>query len=132
MVRARAPVASTMFLAVTSVVLPSFVTVSLPLPASLASPGITVILCFFIRKLTPSDNCLETARLRLTTFSMSNLKLSADMPNSSSRCSMCQVSDERSSALVGMQPQFRQMPPMRSRSTTAVFRPSWAQRMAQT
>ena len=40
-------------------VLPSLVTDSLPLPASLASPGMTVILCFFIRKLTPSDSCLR-------------------------------------------------------------------------
>ena len=121
-----------MFLAVTSVVLPSLVTVSLPLPASLASPGMTVILCFFIRKLTPSESCFDTARLRATILAMSNLKLSAEKPNSSSRCIRCQISLDRSSALVGMQPQFRQMPPMRSRSTTAVFRPSWAQRMAQT
>ncbi len=38
-----------------------------------------------------------------------------------------------SSAFEGMQPTFRQVPPRASRpSTTAVFRPSWAQRMAQT
>ena len=42
------------------------------------------------------------------------------------------TSDERSSALVGMQPQFRQMPPRCSRSTTAVFMPSWAARIAAT
>ncbi len=41
-------------------------------------------------------------------------------------------SEVRSSALVGMQPQLRQMPPMFSRSTTAVFMPSWAARMAAT
>ena len=113
--------------------LPSLVTDSLPLPASLASPGMTVILCFFIRKLTPSDSCLDTARLRATILAMSNLKLSAREAELAQP--VHQVPDfglERSSALVGMQPQFRQMPPMRSRSTTAVFRPSWAQRMAQT
>ena len=38
----------------------------------------------------------------------------------------------RSSALVGMQPQLRQMPPMFSRSTTAVLRPSCAARIAAT
>src|SRR5262245_29276646 len=41
-------------------------------------------------------------------------------------------SDERSSALVGMQPQLRQMPPRCSRSTTAVFMPSCAARIAAT
>src|SRR6185437_16328580 len=38
----------------------------------------------------------------------------------------------RSSALVGMQPQLRQMPPRCSRSTTAVFIPSCAARIAAT
>jgi hypothetical protein len=35
-------------------------------------------------------------------------------------------------ALVGMQPQLRQMPPRFSRSTIAVLRPSWAARIAAT
>jgi hypothetical protein len=42
------------------------------------------------------------------------------------------TSDVRSSALVGMQPQLRQMPPMFSRSTTAVLSPSCAARIAAT
>src|SRR3954447_13647437 len=42
------------------------------------------------------------------------------------------TSPERSSALVGMQPQLRQMPPRCSRSTRPVFIPSWAARMAAT
>jgi hypothetical protein len=38
-----------------------------------------------------------------------------------------------SSALEGMQPTFRQVPPWVARfSTTATFMPSWAARMAQT
>ena len=41
-------------------------------------------------------------------------------------------SEVRSSALVGMQPQLRHMPPMFSRSTTAVLRPSCAARIAAT
>ncbi len=36
------------------------------------------------------------------------------------------------SALVGMQPQFKQTPPARSRSTTHVLRPSWPARIAAT
>ena len=32
------------------------------MPASFASPAITVILCFFIRKPTPLDSCCETLR----------------------------------------------------------------------
>jgi hypothetical protein len=51
---------------------------------------------------------------------MSNLRLSAE---SRTRRDVHQVVDFglRSSALVGMQPQLRQMPPRCSRSTTAVF-----------
>ena len=36
------------------------------------------------------------------------------------------------SALVGMHPQFKQMPPSASRSTTAVFKPNCDARMAVT
>ncbi len=43
------------------------------------------------------------------------------------------ISEAWSMALDGMQPTLRQVPPSVSRpSTQAVFRPSWAQRMAQT
>ena len=42
------------------------------------------------------------------------------------------ISDERSKAFVGIHPQLRQMPPIFSRSTTAVFKPSCAARMAAT
>jgi hypothetical protein len=37
-----------------------------------------------------------------------------------------------SSALLGMQPTLRHTPPQYFSSTTAVFRPSWAQRIAAT
>ena len=49
----------------------SVLTVILPLPASFASPITTAILFFFIRKPTPPESCLATARERLTTASMS-------------------------------------------------------------
>jgi hypothetical protein len=42
------------------------------------------------------------------------------------------ASADLSSAFDGMQPQFRQMPPARSRSTHAVLRPSCAARIAAT
>ena len=119
--------------AITSAVLPSLpVTAALPGPVSFASPSSTAILCFFIRNLTPFDNCAATLRDRFTTASRSKRRLSAASPNSLSLCIRCQISDERSSALVGMQPQLRQIPPKFSRSTTATDLPSWAARMAQT
>jgi hypothetical protein len=56
----------------------------------------------------------------------------ADRPYSSALLIWWNTSAERSSALVGMQPQLRQMPPSFSRSTIAVFRPSCAARIAAT
>jgi hypothetical protein len=52
----------------------------------------------------------------------------------SGRClASSNISEDCSSALEGMQPTFRQVPPSVSRfSTQATFRPSWAARMAQT
>jgi len=89
-------------------------------------------LFFFIRNLTPLDSWLATARLRLTILPMSKLTSLALKPNSPRRWSRWAISDVRSSALVGMQPQLRQIPPSCSRSTTAVLRPSWAARIAAT
>ena len=57
---------------------------------------------------------------------------SALSPNSLARCIRWKTSAERSIALVGMQPQLRQMPPRCSRSTTATFRPICAARIAAT
>ena len=71
--RARAPVATMMCLAASSVALPSApATDSLPLPVSFPSPITTAILFFFIRCATPWFNCFATARLRATTLAMSN------------------------------------------------------------
>ena len=53
-------------------------------------------------------------------------------PNSAARWNSWSTSALRRRALVGMQPQFRQMPPGRSASTTATRWPSWAARIAAT
>lgn len=49
-----------------------------------------------------------------------------------SRVTMRASSALRSSALVGMQPTFRQTPPQYFSSTTATRLPSWAARIAAT
>src|SRR5687768_2895005 len=54
------------------------------------------------------------------------------MPKSPARSTRWSTSALRRSALVGMQPQFRQTPPGRSSSTAATERPSCAHRMAAT
>ena len=95
-------------------------------------PQITSTLFFFIRKPTPPLSCFDTARERATTFSMSNETSFADSPNSLAWFMWSYISAERSSALVGMQPQLRQMPPRCLFSTIAVFSPSCDARIAVT
>ena len=56
----------------------------------------------------------------------------ADRPYSFRWLRLSNFSPDFSRALVGMQPQFRQMPPRFSRSTMATFRPNWLARMAAT
>ena len=52
------------------------------------------------------------SRERLTTAFMSGLALLTAMPKVLALCSMvCMTSADLSRALVGMQPQFKQMPP---------------------
>src|SRR5579872_5049011 len=131
--RARAPVASTMWADFSMATgLPSFSTASVCLPASLAEPSNTVILFLRIKCATPEDNCLAMARERFTTLSISKRDSTGAKPKSGRWCSRWLISDVRSSALVGMQPQLRHMPPSWSRSTMAVFMPSCAARMAAT
>ena len=77
---------------------------------------------------------LTMRSLRDMTAGKSSETLSARIPNSlrfwrsSKRSAVC------SSAFVGMQPRWRQVPPQpaASRSTTAVFSPIWAARTAAT
>jgi hypothetical protein len=69
-----------MCLALSSVVLPSLVTLRTPLPLRLPSPSTTVILFFFIRPLTPALSCPATLRLRSTILARSKLGFSALRP----------------------------------------------------
>ena len=112
--------------------LPSLVTASLPLPARRPWPSNTLTLFFLRRCPTPADRRLATVRLRLTTFVTSNPNSLTDKPKSSAWFIRWKTSALRRSALVGMQPQFRQMPPKCSRSTSATVPPSWAARIAVT
>eukprot|EP01133_Synstelium_polycarpum_P025007 gene25008-30012_t len=53
-------------------------------------------------------------------------------PYVSNSLKVCATSAPCSIALVGIQPQLRQIPPRRSRSTSATFNPNWAARIAAT
>ena len=99
---------------------------------SVASPSITSILCFFIRKATPLFIVAATPRERWMMASKSNAAPVAERPYSLRWDRLSNFSPLLSRALVGMQPQLRQMPPSSARSTMAVFRPSWLARMAAT
>ena len=119
----------------------SKVSVPLPLPpdtsivwasVKVPQPSISVILFFFIRKWTPLVIRSETERLRLNAAPKSKVT-SPEMPNVFfSAVKMCASSALRSSALVGMQPTFRQTPPQYFFSMMATESPSWAARMAAT
>ena len=66
-------------------------------------------------------------------FAQSKRKVSNLNPNSPALCAIMWYSSAFfSSALVGMQPQFRHVPPARSFSTQATFFPSCAARIAPT
>ncbi len=128
-----APVATMMFFAASSVFLPSSaVTVRPPFAVSTPLPMCTAILFFFIRCVTPLvellgdaaralDHCHQVGGdlLRGEAIVLGMLHIVEDLA-------------ERSSALVGMHPQLRQMPPSNSRSTIAVLSPSCAPRIAAT
>ena len=88
----------------------------------LAIPFITVTLCFFIRWETPPESRSATWRERATTFSRFMFTLpSISMPNSLKWEILFFNSAARRSALVGIQPQFKQTPPRFSFSITATF-----------
>ncbi|MNN64172.1 hypothetical protein D3C81_1795990 [compost metagenome] len=73
-----------------------------------------------------------TPRERWMMASKSKEAPEADRPYSLRWLRLSNFSPDFSRALVGMQPQFRQMPPRFSRSTMATFRPSWLARIAAT
>ena len=101
--------------------------------SSLAVPSITSILFFFIRKATPAFMRRGHAARALDDL----VEVEAALVDRQAvvlqvRQLLVDFSPDFSSALVGMQPQFRQMPPRLSRSTMAIFRPSWLARIAAT
>ncbi len=108
-------------------VLPSCaVSVSVEASFSLPVPRRTSILFFFIRYSTPLEILSAIERLRPMTFAKSTRTFSTEIPHSSDFRIIVRISALRRRALVGTQPQFRQMPPSRSRSTMAADMPSWA------
>ena len=128
-----APVASRTCFAASSTAAPSgWSTATRPGEASRAVPRTISTPRPWSRVFTPPVSCFTTLSLRASIQSQRTVGAATSMPKSfawricSSRCA------ETIHALVGMQPQFRQVPPSSSFSTTALRRPSWAARMAAT
>ena len=71
----------------------------------------TVILFFFIRMPDAARKLLRDRARARHDLRQVELHILGREAESSRWCSRCLISAERSSALVGMQPQFRQMPP---------------------
>ena len=86
------------------------------------------------RNSTPFTLAVTTSALRACMRARSSFTLSTSTPWSFSACvAWWNSSDDCSSALEGMQPMLRQVPPSVARfSTQATFMPSCAARMAQT
>ncbi len=124
------PVAITMLFASYSV--PS--TTSLPGAVIRPSPLSQVTLFLRNRNSTPFTLALTTSPLRACIRARSSFTPSTLMPCSAKPCcTSWKFSEDCSSALEGMQPTFRQVPPSVARfSTQAVRSPSWAARMAHT
>ena len=114
---------------------PSVVTSTLPPPSSRPLPVMRSILCFLNRKSMPPVRPLTILSLRAWTAAMS-MEMApggSTSPHSFDSWAILSAWACSSSALVGMQPQFRQVPPSTgARSMQAVRRPSWAARMAAT
>ena len=139
--RARAPVAKItcadciIWLSVFWLSLPDISTTQFApdLPPSLALPSMTVTLFFFSKCATPEERRAATLRERLTTFSrLTFTSPVTSIPKSDICARLWRISAARSRALVGIQPQFRQIPPRCSRSITATDFPSWLARIAAT
>ncbi|MNN60139.1 hypothetical protein D3C81_1753020 [compost metagenome] len=130
--RARAPVARMMCGAASISESLSRVTCNLCGPAKRAWPLITLTLFFFIRCSTPRCSWPATARERATMAGRSTCGVPTVTPKRPASRTSRKTSAERNSALVGMQPQFRQMPPSWAFSTSAVRMPSCTARIAAT
>ncbi|MNG18069.1 hypothetical protein D3C84_1020990 [compost metagenome] len=100
-----------------------------------AQPWITLTPCFFSRAATPLVNRSTIASFQATLWPMSRLGAETLMPRFD--CWLCcrvwwNCSATWISALEGMQPMFRQVPPRAWPSTRTVGMPSWPARMAAT
>ena len=129
------PVATMISLRAVRVCFCPSVTSTLPLPASRPLPLIQSILFFLNSSSMPPVSCLTILSLRACTWFMSMPTAAWPIvrPHSFQSCATLRAWACSSSALVGMQPQLRQVPPSTgARSTTAVLRPSCAARMAAT
>src|SRR5262245_50673399 len=134
------PVETTISLRARSVCVSPSKTSMPPLPVSLAVPLIQSILFFLKRNSTPLVSPLTTRSFRAWTCVML-MATSAGVagglptvtPQSLAFCTIFIACACSRSALVGMQPQSRQVPPSAfCFSTTATFRPSCAARIAAT
>src|SRR5258705_1693818 len=91
-----------------------------------------LILFFFIRKSRPLTCRPITSSLRARRPFQFSVGVTPSMPYLSACFRWSHNSAENSIALVGMQPQRRQVPPSRSfASIKAAFRPYWEARIAQ-
>ncbi|SHU21189.1 Uncharacterised protein [Mycobacteroides abscessus subsp. abscessus] len=96
------------------------------------TPSYSVILFFFIKKCTPATRPSATLRLRSNAAPKSKVASPLIPKVLASLVKMWASSAFRSSALDGIHPTLRQTPPQYFSSTMAVFKPSWAARMAAT
>src|SRR5690606_25734555 len=108
------------------------------LASSLPVPCSQVTLFAWNSAAIPPVSCSTTSSLRFCIVAMSILTLPTSMPCTASlSCASWYFQDESSSALDGIQPTFRQVPPsaglpclLMRFSIQAVLKPSCAQRMA--
>ncbi len=129
------PVAMTMFLVSSVWALPSAaLTSTLPGAAMRPAPWKASILFFLNRKSTPLTLLSTLPCLYLSSAARSMLSLSIWMPICAKLCPDSSYNSEACSiAFEGMQPTLRHVPPNVAHfSTTAVFSPSCAARMAHT
>ena len=127
------PVAITMFFVSSSCVLPSDdLTETRPGAAIVPNPSNVVTLFVFMSARTPLVNVFTTLSLRCCIFPRSTCTPSNMTPCfSASFFANMKWSLEVNSALLGMQPMFKQVPPSSlSFSTSAVFSPSCPARIA--
>jgi hypothetical protein len=129
------PVATMISVRAAIVRLSPSVTSTRPLPARRALPLIQSILFFLKSSSMPPVSPFTILSLRACTCAMSTpIAASPSVrPHSFQFCATFNACACSSSAFVGMQPQFRHVPPSTgARSTTAVASPSCAARIAAT